>query len=118
MSSSRCSVAFLTSRWYVVVATTGVILAAVYMLWAVQRTLTGEPDGDNLTMREVSLREICTVVPLLGLSLFLGFYPKPVLDRVQPSVERLVHHVEDHSDYKEPAVSNEGPAVATNGRDK
>ena len=65
------------------------ILAAVYMLWAVQRTLTGEPDGDNLTMREVSLREICTVVPLLGLSLFLGFYPKPVLDRVQPSVERL-----------------------------
>ncbi len=109
---------FLTSRWYVVVATTGVILAAVYMLWAVQRTLTGEPDGDNLTMREVSLREICTVVPLLGLSLFLGFYPKPVLDRVQPSVERLIHHVEDHSDYKEPAVSNEGPAVATNEGDK
>ena len=54
----------------------------------------------------------------LGLSLFLGFYPKPVLDRVQPSVERLIHHVEDHSDYKEPAVSNEGPAVATNGSDK
>ena len=94
--------AFLTSRWYVVVATTGVILAAVYMLWAVQRTLTGEPDGENSTMREISLREICTVVPLLGLSLFLGFYPKPVLDRVQPSVERLVHHVEDRSDYKEP----------------
>ena len=68
-----------------VVATTGVILAAVYMLWAVQRTLTGEPDGETRTIREVSLRELCTVVPLLGLSLFLGFYPKPVLDRVQPS---------------------------------
>ena len=40
--------AFLTSRWYVVVATTGVILAAVYLLWAVQRTVTGEPDGDNV----------------------------------------------------------------------
>jgi NADH-quinone oxidoreductase subunit M len=104
--------AFLTSRWYAVVATTGVILAAVYMLWAVQRTITGEPDGENVTMREISVREICTVVPLLGLSLFLGFYPKPVLDRVQPSVERLVKHVEDRSDYKEPAVSNEGPAVA------
>jgi NADH-quinone oxidoreductase subunit M len=103
---------FLTSRWYVVVATTGVILAAVYMLWAVQRTMMGEPDGDNVGMKEVSLREICTVVPLLGLSLFLGFYPKPVLDRVQPSVERLVHHVEDRSDYEEPDVSTEGPAVA------
>jgi NADH-quinone oxidoreductase subunit M len=104
--------AFLTSRWYAVVATTGVIIAAVYMLWAVQRTLTGEPEGDSATMREISAREICTVVPLLGLSLFLGFYPKPVLDRVQPSVERLVHHVEDRSDYQEPAVSDEGPAVA------
>jgi NADH-quinone oxidoreductase subunit M len=110
--------AFLTSRWYVVVATTGVILAAVYMLWAVQRTLTGEPDGDNVTMREVTLREICTVVPLLALSLFLGFYPKPVLDRVQPSVERLVHHVEAHSDYKEPSVSTQGPSVAEQGGHK
>jgi NADH-quinone oxidoreductase subunit M len=107
--------AFLTSRWYAVVAATGVILAAVYMLWAVQRTVTGEPDGENVNMREVSLREICTVVPLLGLSLFLGFYPKPVLDRVQPSVERLVHHVEDRSNYKEPAVSTDGPAAAPDG---
>ena len=109
--------AFLTSRWYAVVATTGVILAAVYMLWAVQRTVTGEPDGENVGMREVNLREVCTVVPLLGLSLFLGFYPKPVLDRVQPSVERLVQHVEDRSDYEEPEVSTEGPAVAEESGD-
>jgi NADH-quinone oxidoreductase subunit M len=106
---------FLTSRWYAVVATSGVILAAVYMLWAVQRTVTGEPDGDNVGMREISLREVATVVPLLGLSLFLGFYPKPVLDRVQPSVERLVAHVEDRSDYEEPDVSTEGPAAAGEG---
>ena len=39
--------AFLTSRWYAVVATTGVILAAVYLLWAVQRAFTGEPDEKN-----------------------------------------------------------------------
>ena len=39
--------AFLTSRWYAVVAATGVILAAVYMLWAVQRAFTGEPDDEN-----------------------------------------------------------------------
>jgi NADH-quinone oxidoreductase subunit M len=108
--------AFLTSRWYVVVATTGVILAAVYMLWAVQRTVTGEPEGDNVGMKDISVREICTVVPLLALSLFLGFYPKPVLDRVEPSVERLVHHVEDRSDYEEPEVSEEGPAIAEEDR--
>ena len=42
-------------------------------------------------------------MPLLGLSLFLGFYPKPVLDRLEPTVDALVHHVEENSDYKQPA---------------
>jgi NADH-quinone oxidoreductase subunit M len=80
---------FLTHRWYAVVATTGVIFAAVYLLWAVQRAFMGEPQGDNVGMRDISIRELATVVPLLGLSLFLGFYPKPVLDRLQPAVHDL-----------------------------
>jgi NADH-quinone oxidoreductase subunit M len=94
--------AFLTSRWYAVVATTGVILAAVYLLWAVQRTVTGEPDGENVGMRDITVRELCTVVPLLGLSLFLGFNPKPVLERVEPAVDALVTHVDERSDFDEP----------------
>ena len=97
--------AFLTSRWYAVVATTGVILAAIYLLWAVQRAFTGEPDEKNVTTKEIGFRELCTVVPLLGLSLFLGFYPKPVLDRLQPSVDALVSHVDAHSNHHQPAVS-------------
>ncbi len=96
--------AFLTSRWYAVVAATGVILAAVYLLWAVQRAFTGEPDDENGKTREIGFRELCTVAPLLGLSLFLGFYPKPVLDRVQPSVAALVAQVDTHSDHKPPAI--------------
>ena len=97
--------AFLTSRWYVVVATTGVILAAVYLLWAVQRTVTGEPDGDNLGMKDLKLRELATVVPLLGLSLFLGFYPNPGLDRVEPSIDKVIHNVEANSDYEVPRIN-------------
>ena len=46
--------AFLTSRWYAVVATTGVILAAVYLLWAVQRAFTGEPDERERRRRATS----------------------------------------------------------------
>ena len=103
--------AFLTSRWYAVVATTGVILAAVYLLWAVQRTFTGEPEGENVGLRDISLREFATVVPLLGLSLFLGFHPSPVLDRLEPATRDLIAHVEEHSDYREPDVAR-GPAVA------
>jgi NADH-quinone oxidoreductase subunit M len=101
--------AFLTSRWYVVIATTGVILAAVYLLWAVQRTVMGEPDGENVGMKDVRLRELVTVVPLLGLSLFLGFYPNPVLDRVEPSIDKVIAQVEAGSDYEVPRI--EPPVV-------
>jgi len=110
--------AFLTSRWYVVVATTGVILAAVYLLWAVQRAFTGEPDDANKATPEIGFRELVTVVPLLGLSLFLGFYPKPVLDRLQPSVQALIHHVELNSDYKAPTVPDPRIAAPEQGTPK
>jgi NADH-quinone oxidoreductase subunit M len=103
--------AFLTARWYVVVATTGVILAAVYLLWAVQRALTGEPDEANRATADLGVRELVTVLPLLGLSLYLGLYPQPVLDRLEPSVRELVAHVRDHSDVEIPAVSDTGPAA-------
>ncbi len=95
---------FLTSRWYAVVAASGVILAAVYLLWAVQRAFTGEPDEKNAATRDIGFREICTVAPLLGLSLFLGFYPAPVLDRLEPTVTRVVREVDLHSDHKSPVI--------------
>jgi len=104
--------AFLTERPYAIIATFGVVLAAVYLLWAVQRAVTGEPEGENADLPDLTLRELATVVPLLALSLYLGFSPKPVLERVEPSVRQLVTHVEERSDYEEPEVSTEGPKVA------
>jgi NADH-quinone oxidoreductase subunit M len=77
-------------------------------LWAFQRAFTGKPSGENLAMKDVSLREILVVVPLLGLSLFLGLYPKPVLERIQPSIELRVHNLERKSDYRQP----EAPDIA------
>ncbi len=85
---------FLTSRWWTVVATTGVILAAVYMLWAYQRVFHGEVDDDNRTFPEIRPREAGVLGVLIGLIVFLGVYPKPLLERVEPSVDRLVEHVE------------------------
>jgi NADH-quinone oxidoreductase subunit M len=102
---------FISHRWYAVVATTGVIFAAVYLLWAVQRAFTGEPEGDNVGMRDITFRELATVVPLLGLSLFLGFYPKPVLDRVRPAVDDLITHVEQSTNYRAPSVSTAGTSI-------
>jgi NADH-quinone oxidoreductase subunit M len=85
---------FVSHRWWAVVAATGVILAALYMLWAYQRVFHGEVDDANRDMPDLKLRERLVMVPLIGLIVFLGVYPKPVLDRIQPSVERLLVHVE------------------------
>jgi NADH-quinone oxidoreductase subunit M len=53
------------------------------------------------------------MMPLVGLIVFMGVYPKPVLDRIEPSVERLITHVEDNSDYREPSVSSESAETDT-----
>jgi NADH-quinone oxidoreductase subunit M len=104
---------FLSRRWWAVVATTGVILAAVYLLWAFQRAFTGEPKGENAVLRDVSVREVVTVVPLLALSLFLGFYPKVLFDRTQTAISDLVQHVEQTTSYKAPtAPPPPAPAAA------
>ncbi len=104
---------FVVHRPYAVLAAAGVILAAVYMLWGFQRVFTGEPTGENATFRDMSRLELATVLPLLGISLFLGIYPKPLLERVEPSVKALIAHVESRSDYHQPKVADLGPkAVA------
>jgi NADH-quinone oxidoreductase subunit M len=99
---------FPTRRWWVVVATAGVVLAAVYLLWAYQRVFHGEPDADNADTPDLTWREGAIMAPLLALIVFLGVYPGPVLERIEPAVERLVAHVEAGSDFVEPDVSSEG----------
>ncbi len=102
---------FLTVRWWAVVASLGVILAALYLLWAYQRVFHGPTDDANRDMGDLKGWEVLVMVPLIGLIVFLGVYPKPALDRINPSVSELIAHVEDHSDYREPAVATEGAAI-------
>jgi len=93
---------FLTARWFTVVAALGVILAALYLLWAYQRVFHGEPDEDNKSFRELTFKEGAVLLPFLITIVFMGVYPKPVLERIEPSVDVLITHVEDHTDYVEP----------------
>ena len=96
---------FVSHRWWAVVAATGVILAAVYLLWAYQRVFHGEPDEANADFAEITWREGAVLAPLLVLIVALGVYPKPVLDRMEPAVDRLIEHVEEHSDYRQPEIA-------------
>ena len=97
---------FLTRRWWAVVAASGVIFAAVYLLWAYQRVFHGPIDEENAHAVDMTWREGLVVAPLLAGILFLGVYPKPMLERIQPSVDRLISHVEQRTDYKQPTVGS------------
>jgi NADH-quinone oxidoreductase subunit M len=109
---------FVFDRPYAIVATFGVIFAAVYSLWAFQRVFTGKPQGENAKMRDVSMREVIVVAPLLALSLFLGIYPKPALDRIEPTVRAKIARLEHKSDYREPTPPSllKSSATSASGR--
>jgi NADH-quinone oxidoreductase subunit M len=96
---------FVTHRWYAVVGAVGVIFAALYLLWAYQRVFHGEPTGDNATMRDISWKDRWVMVPLLAAIVFLGVYPKPVLSRIQPSVDTVLARVHDVTGYNQPSVA-------------
>jgi NADH-quinone oxidoreductase subunit M len=71
-------------------AGTGVIWAAVYMLWMLQRVVFGKvTNPENSKLRDLNGREIGMIVPLLLLMLFMGVYPRPFLDRSRASVEAV-----------------------------
>ena len=96
---------FGSARWWVTVAASGVIIAALYLLWAYQRVFHGEPDEANQDFAELKWREGMLLLPFVALIVFCGVYPKPMIDRVQPSVDALLAHVEAHSDWRQPTPS-------------
>jgi NADH-quinone oxidoreductase subunit M len=108
---------FITRRWWAVVAATGVILAAVYLLWAYQRVFHGVATGDNATVTDMTWRERGIMVPLLLAIGLLGVYPSLVLDRIQPSVNHLIAHVQQVDPSLHLPGKGVGPAVAVGPAD-
>ena len=103
--------AFNAHRWWAVVAAAGVILAAVYLLWAYQRVFHGPVSGANAEMPDLRWREGLLMVPFVAAIVFMGVYPKPVIDRVEPAVDAIIAHVEDNvAGFAEP-VADVQPAV-------
>ncbi|HEV7891335.1 MAG TPA: NADH-quinone oxidoreductase subunit M [Pyrinomonadaceae bacterium] len=82
---------FHLNPWVVtMLAATGVIWAAVYMLWMLQRVLFGRvTHAENRRLADLNWREIGLLLPLLALMLYMGAYPRPFLDRSRASVEQV-----------------------------
>ncbi|MEU9234675.1 NADH-quinone oxidoreductase subunit M [Streptomyces subrutilus] len=76
-----------------VIATIGIVLAALYTLVLYQRTMTGPVKEEVRTMPDLRLREVLVVAPLIALLIGLGVYPKVLTDIVNPAVEHTMSDV-------------------------
>src|SRR5213082_1402700 len=77
--------------WATVVATSGVVLGALYLLWMYERVIFGplvRPENDAL--EDLRGRELAVLVPIIALCFVMGLYPAPFLRRMQPSVDRIL----------------------------
>jgi NADH-quinone oxidoreductase subunit M len=92
------------NRAYVVVASLGVILAAAYILWMLQRVLYGEvTNPKNEGLRDLSARELAVILPLVFLAFWMGVASPRFTRTIEPSVAALLQHV---------AMGNAGSEVA------
>jgi NADH-quinone oxidoreductase subunit M len=85
---------FRVYPWLALVAATGVIFAAYYMLPMVQRMIFNALDKPaNRNIPDLNARELTILMPLVVLILWIGIYPRPFLDRMEPSAQRVINEV-------------------------
>src|SRR6266849_4910395 len=85
---------FVASKMWAAFAASGVVLGAAYMLYLYQRTMFGKIENPkNEHLSDLSHREFATFAPLLVLALWMGLYPKPIINRLKSSVDHIVLRV-------------------------
>jgi NADH-quinone oxidoreductase subunit M len=107
---------YQTVPWAAVLAAFGVILAAIYLLWAYQRMFHGPVEGRAVGLLDLNPREIAVMVPLVVLMLGVGLYPKPIYDIVNPSVNRVITEARAGANLPAIAVGNELGGLAEHGQ--
>jgi NADH-quinone oxidoreductase subunit M len=81
------------SPWITAFAALGVIFGAVYMLWMFQRVMFGKiTNKANETLKDLSLREICVIAPLIFAVFFMGLYPNFFFKKMEPSVNNFLQY--------------------------
>ncbi|UCH85739.1 MAG: NADH-quinone oxidoreductase subunit M [Candidatus Latescibacterota bacterium] len=87
---------FKAEPLWAVLAASGVVLGAIYMLWMLQRVFFGPiKHAANETLKDLNLREIVVFVPLIVMIVFMGVYPKPFLSRMEPAVDKFIADVNE-----------------------
>ncbi len=105
--------AYTANFWWAVVAASGLVLGAAYLLWLYQRTMFGKVENPkNEHLADLNLREIATFVPLVILAVWIGIYPSPFINRLTPTVNAVIARV---SPAYAPAVTASAPAKDCDG---
>jgi NADH-quinone oxidoreductase subunit M len=86
---------FSVHRVFAIIAVSGVVLAALYLLWAYQRSFQGPLENPANRISDLNGRERLLLAPVLALLIVFGLFPRPMLDRMTPSIERLLNRVQD-----------------------
>jgi NADH-quinone oxidoreductase subunit M len=88
------------------IATTVVVFAAAYLLWAVQRVFFNPlANPENEKIRDLGPRELAVVIPLVGAMIWMGLYPQPLLRRTEGAARHYVELVQPYIDHTRPAPS-------------
>jgi NADH-quinone oxidoreductase subunit M len=107
--------AFDYAWWVGAIAVTAVVLSAIYILWMYQRTMTGPTPVEVEITKDLGLREIGAVAPLLVALVLFGFYPAPLLDVANPFTDELLAHVGVDDDGPDVPPAEEATPAETEG---
>jgi NADH-quinone oxidoreductase subunit M len=89
---------------HAIIATFGIVLAALYILIPVQKALHGPTTPGNENLRDLNLREKLAIAPVIAVIVVLGFYPSPLLNVINPAAK----HVVSQMGFTDPAPTNGG----------
>ncbi|MFI5234363.1 MAG: NuoM family protein [Gemmatimonadales bacterium] len=96
-----------------VIASTVIIFAAAYLLWAIQRIIYNPLDKpENAGLKDLSVREVLVLAPLLAGILWIGLYPGPILRRMEPASRQYLELVQPRGPRPAPVLTAPAPAPA------
>jgi len=88
---------FQENPLYAVLAASGVVLGAIYMLWMYQRVFHGEiTREENKGLKDINVREFAVFAPLILMVFLMGVYSKPFISKMEPSVNKFIEQINDH----------------------
>jgi NADH-quinone oxidoreductase subunit M len=103
---------FKTNVVYAAFAVTGIVLGAAYMLWLYQRTMFGEvTTPENRNMRDMNGLEIAYMLPLVLLMFWIGLYPRPYLNLMEPTVKHYVTQMQERQQAAVQAATRQARAA-------